>query len=144
MTELHDIKADESLDVVDVALGVGHSAVITSKFLTKYFWANPRMIENGSVFTGGVGTDGQLGTFVDEDTENSVIIARRGSQDPNVQDDYQDQSPNNRDLYERYCFLYQVNIFGPSNKALKVSCGDSYSLVLSGIIWKRKYTKIWL
>lgn len=60
-----------------------------------------------------------------------MIIARRGSQDPNVQEDHQDQSPNNRDLYERYCFLYKVKTFGPSNKALKVACGDSYSLVLS-------------
>ena len=88
-------------------------------------------IENGSLFTGGVGTEGQLGTFIDEDTENSVILVRKTSQEDSPNDKSQDIS-NNNEMFEKYCFLYNVKTFGPNNKALKVSCGDNYTLVLSG------------
>ena len=35
-------------------------------------------------------------------------------------------------MFEKYCFLHNVKTFGPNNKAIKVSCGDNYTLVLSG------------
>lgn len=82
------------------------------------------------VYTGGLGTEGQLGTFIDEETENSIIIARKNSED--LSDKHQEENENGPESYERYCFLYCIQTFNSHNKAAKVACGDNYTLVLTG------------
>jgi len=106
--------------VIGVSLGVSHSAVIT---------------EEGRVFTAGLGTEGQLGTYIDEGVENSILMQRiKGDETSRFQDSARKSNTYNyeeENELERYCYLYKIPKFGPHNKAIGVSCGDNYTIVLN-------------
>lgn len=141
LTELSILKEElgDSVGVSSVSLGVCHSAVITSKHLCFECQSiTMKIIENGVLFTAGLGTEGQLGGWIDEKTDNAIIISRSTSVDRRLEDpSFDDSRFSDIERIEKYCYIYHVREFGPHNKAMQVSCGDNFTLVLNGkIIYK--------
>lgn len=136
LTELYALKQELELEegILDVSLGVCHSAVITSIIFILSSKSKTKFpIEQGMLFTAGLGTEGQLGGWIDEDTENALIVSHDSNSGRELEDASMEESQrSNAERTEKYCYLFYVPEFGADNKAIQVACGDNFTLVLDG------------
>lgn len=86
-------------------------------------WSN-KSLENGNVYTAGRGHEGQLGVKLAAKMKNVEVLKQE----------------NDEDTGDILCsYFTQVEGFGPNNKAVMTSCGEKFTLILTGnIIFKMK------
>ncbi|KAL4469467.1 hypothetical protein ABPG74_004720 [Tetrahymena malaccensis] len=117
ITELEFLRQEYGSDynAVKASLGVNHSAVIT---------------KNGNLYTSGLGNEGQLGSFISEDIPNSLMI-QKNNNEMSEYSKFEEEQQENQDQFDRICYFNKVNFFNKKNKAIQVSCGDSFTLVIN-------------
>eukprot|EP01017_Pseudomicrothorax_dubius_P010486 TRINITY_DN13752_c0_g1_i2.p1 TRINITY_DN13752_c0_g1~~TRINITY_DN13752_c0_g1_i2.p1 ORF type:complete len:418 (-),score=78.49 TRINITY_DN13752_c0_g1_i2:19-1272(-) len=89
--------------IIDFSLGVTHSALVTSE---------------GTIYTGGNGTWGQLGLRITPSTPNALLMECS-------------EPTDDENMEEAFCYLASVPTFNRVNKAIQVACGENFTLVLT-------------
>jgi alpha-tubulin suppressor-like RCC1 family protein len=94
-----------------LSLGVTHTAVIT---------------RSGEVFTAGSKFDGQLGVRFSKTYSSQANMISTQQSESSFLNQYKDP----KELIETSSAINKILMFGPHNKAIQVSCGDCFTLVL--------------
>ncbi|CDW87540.1 kinesin motor domain containing protein [Stylonychia lemnae] len=109
------IKA-EGLEPCSLSLGVTHSAVIT---------------RSGDLFTAGSKLDGQLGIRYEISDFQSSAPSMSNTQQSFTESSFINQFKDNKDVKSQSAPINKVSAFGYQNKAVMVSCGDAFTIVLN-------------